>query len=127
MEPSKGMIVNYHCLEGERYLGCDDDLILPAIITRVYPGSTMNAVDLSIFTNQPSSLIARRTSVAMGMTNGGGWTAINELKPELALMSAVGLPIPESYHHSSTPSLIALPPTAPIVSKPAGATLPKVG
>ena len=114
MEPSKGMIVNYHCLEGERYLGCDDDLILPAIITRVYPGSTMNAVDLSIFTNQPSSLIARRTSVAMGMTNGGGWTAIGPQFDISKFIDETKVNIT-----SVTPPLV--------INKPAGASLPKVG
>lgn len=89
MEPVKGMIVNYHCLEGERHLLPDDDLILPAIITRVYPGSTMNAVDLTIFTNQPSNILARRTSVAMGMTNGGGWTFRQTSKVKVLDLSTV--------------------------------------
>lgn len=84
MEPSKGMIVNYHCIDAERHLMPDEDMILPAIITRVYPGSTMMAVDLTIFTNQPSSILARRTSVAMGLTNGGGWT-FRQTKPVKAI------------------------------------------
>lgn len=89
MEPIKGMIVNYHCLEGERHLMPDDDLILPAMITRVYQGSTMNAVDLTIFTNQPSSILARRTSVAMGMTNGGGWTFRQTAKVKAIDLSSI--------------------------------------
>jgi hypothetical protein len=81
MEPSKGRIVNYHCIKGEEYLGPDEDMILPAIITRVYRGSPMQAVDLTIFTNQPSSLMARRTSVGYGLTNGGGWSWPTLLPP----------------------------------------------
>lgn len=89
MEPYKGAGVNYHCLEGERHLGCDDDMILPAIITRVYENSQMKAVNLIIFTNQPSSPIVMRTSVAMGMTNGGGWSwrTVAKDKPSLTPMS----------------------------------------
>ena len=75
MEPTKGQIVNYHCLPGERYLCNDEDLILPGIITHVYKGSQMKAVDLTVFTNNPSMPVTMRTSIAMGMTNGGGWTA----------------------------------------------------
>lgn len=74
MEPSIGRIVNYHCLEGERFLGPGDDMILPAIITRVYHESPVKAVNLIVFTNQPSAPLTMRMSVAMGMTNGGGWT-----------------------------------------------------
>lgn len=58
IQPTKGRIVNYHCLEGERYLGADDDLILPAIITNV----NGMAISLTVFTNQPSSLMVRRTA-----------------------------------------------------------------
>lgn len=73
MEPSIGRIVNYHCLEGERYLCNDDTLILPAIITAIIPGEA-KGVNLILFTNNPSMPIAMRTSVAHGMTKGGGWT-----------------------------------------------------
>ena len=73
MEPFKGAIVNYHCIKGEEYLGCGDDHILPAIITGLVDGPS-KSVNLIVFTNQPSSLLTMRSSVAMGMTNGGGWT-----------------------------------------------------
>jgi len=72
-QPSKGRIVNYHCLEGERYLAGDGSLILPAIITAVLEGSA-KGVNLIVFTNNPSMPITMRSSVAYGMTNGGGWT-----------------------------------------------------
>lgn len=72
-QPSKGRIVNYHCLEGERYLAGDGTLILPAIITAVLEGSA-KGVNLIVFTNNPSMPITMRSSVAYGMTNGGGWT-----------------------------------------------------
>jgi len=110
MEPSKGRIVNYHCIKGEEYLGPDEDMILPAIITRVYRGSPMQAVDLTIFTNQPSSLMARRTSVGYGLTNGGGWSWPT-IKPALVEMA------PESVYNKDTTSQPEIA-TKPLTNQP---------
>ncbi len=90
MEPSKGRIVNYHCLEGERHLGGGDDRILPAIITDVLEGPS-KSVNLIVFTNQPSSPVTMRTSISYGMTNGGGWTW-----PVINRDKMINQPIPET-------------------------------
>lgn len=71
MEPSKGRIVTYHCTDGERYLGCGDDMTLPAIIVGLIPG-VMRGVNLIVFTNS-TAMLTLRTAVPFGLTS-GGWT-----------------------------------------------------
>ena len=81
-EPSKGRIVNYHCLDGERFLGPDEDMILAAIITRVEP------LSLTVFTNQPSSILVRRENVKMGEGPGEwSWPVVIKDKPVLTEMT----------------------------------------
>jgi len=83
MEPSKGRIVTYHCTEGERYLGCGDDMTLPAIIVGVVPG-VMRGVNLVVFANS-TAMLTLRTAVPYGIMNGGwSWpgTTIDTAMPD---------------------------------------------
>lgn len=76
MEPSVGRIVHYHCIDSEGYLNPGEDGLLAAVITRVFPESVMKAVNLIIFTNQPSGPIAMRTSIPYGINGGWSWPEI---------------------------------------------------
>jgi hypothetical protein len=69
--PSKGRIVTYHCIKGEEYLGCGDDMTLPAVIVAILTGP-MKGVNLIVFTNNPAGFTIR-TAVPYGITS-GGWT-----------------------------------------------------
>lgn len=71
VEPSKGRIVTYHCTDGERYLGCGDDMTLPAIIVGLIPG-VMKGVNLVVFANS-TAMLTLRTAVPFGIIN-GGWS-----------------------------------------------------
>lgn len=78
MEPllKKGIIVTYHCTDGERYLGCGDDMTLPAIIVGLIPG-VMRGVNLVVFANS-TAMLTLRTAVPFGLTS-GGWTWLERI------------------------------------------------
>lgn len=144
MEPSKGRIVNYHCIKGEEYLGCGEDMVLPAIITRVHPNSPMKAVDVTIFTCQPSAPLVIRTSISHGLTNGGGWSWPSIKKDgyvdkvtgnEPASIDTASIPAVEQVAPDNPPPVISSTPiktqaAAQNIGSPKGPslpTLPKVG
>lgn len=127
MEPSKGRIVTYHCTDGERYLGCGDDMTLPAIIVGIIPG-VMRGVNLIVFTNS-TAMLTLRTAVPYGLTN-GGWTWPERMDDDTMITKNVYIddtktPQPFAGNPNSPSNLPSFPPS-PVAGTPLPRA-PKVG